>query len=164
MIERIYDNFKMKINADFTQQEHDAKLMADAFRQANMAQGITKIVQGTMETLNLRVSNQATDMTNMASVNQTLVDTVKQQQKNIAELKKLITVKVAPSNNNNDATMKKLIRMMQGGDKKKHFFIFGRMDSTQIQTTQVVNVDSQIHTTSRKQQQKTIEGGVQKIT
>ena len=74
-----------------------------------------------MEALNLMGTNQATEMANMASINKILMDTVKQQQKDITELKNLMMATATPQNNS-DTQMKKLIQMMQGGDSTKQFF------------------------------------------
>ena len=121
VIERTYDNFKIAVNAEFAQQAHDAKVYAGAFGEANMAQEMTELARGTMEALNMMGENQATEMANMASINKTLMETVKQQQQDISELKNLMMATKNPTNNN-DAQMKKLIRMMKGGNATKKVF------------------------------------------
>ena len=85
-----------------------------------MAQELTNIANGTMDALNQMASTQATEMANMASVNTTLMQTIKQQQQDIAELKCLMTAMQPNTKVNNDSeTMKKLYNMMQVGRGKK---------------------------------------------
>lgn len=66
-------------------------------------------------------------MANLITINQTLMNTIKQQKNDINKLKIFITKKPTPnpvktSNNKSDKAIEKLIKMIQGSNSKKEFF------------------------------------------
>ena len=90
------------------------------------------------------------------------MDTFKQKQTNINEIKVLMTQKAAPisvptNNNNSEAAMQKLVKIMQGGNLKKDSFTAGVMISTRNQNTRVVPVPNMTKGISKRPQQMTAE-------
>ena len=90
-----------------------------------MATELAELTSGTMEALNLLDTKQQEEMTNLTTMNKTLIETIQQQQNDINDLKLAVTKQPATTittKSRDDGIMKNLMKMIKGNDKNKEIF------------------------------------------